>query len=171
MSSVVSARAQHGSHFVAPEIRCPTLKNQSRLIQDCSPPQNQTQYRASTKCRATCNGTGYRLIGPRNRECLSTGKWTGYDQSCAVGLETTSLLPSSPSQSKTSATITPKYLGRRALLLLPFHRSLLNQITRTMPCASMRTTRVSSYRRSTSLDSRSPSGSTCTTIRTRTSFR
>lgn len=49
---------------------------------ECSPQQNSTKYQFGTKCRAKCNETGYRLIGPRIRECLSMGRWTGYDQSC-----------------------------------------------------------------------------------------
>lgn len=38
--------------------------------------------RVGTQCQAKCNETGFRLVGPRVRECLSIGRWTGYDQSC-----------------------------------------------------------------------------------------
>jgi len=58
------------------------LKVRPRVIQECLPQQNNTKYQFGTKCRAKCNETGYRLIGPRTRECLSVGKWTGYEQFC-----------------------------------------------------------------------------------------
>lgn len=65
------------------EIRCSALKIHPRVIQACLPSQNQTnKFRFGTICRAKCNETGYRLIGPRTRECLNTGKWTGYEQFC-----------------------------------------------------------------------------------------
>ncbi len=64
------------------EIRCPSLKIHPRVIQECLPQQNTTKFPFGTKCRAKCNETGYRLIGPRMRECLSVGRWTGYEQFC-----------------------------------------------------------------------------------------
>ncbi len=64
------------------EIRCPPLKNHMQVIQECLPEQNTTDFRFGTKCRARCNETGYRLIGPRTRECLIVGIWSGYEQFC-----------------------------------------------------------------------------------------
>jgi hypothetical protein len=58
------------------------LKIHPRVKQECLPQQNHTKFSFGTKCRAKCNETGYRLIGPRTRECLSMGKWTGYEQFC-----------------------------------------------------------------------------------------
>ncbi len=58
------------------------MKIHPRVVQECLPKQNQTKLLFGTQCRAKCNETGYRLIGPRTRECLSMGKWTGYDQFC-----------------------------------------------------------------------------------------
>lgn len=52
------------------------------MIQECLPEQNSTDFRFGTKCRARCNETGYRLIGPRTRECLIVGVWSGYEQFC-----------------------------------------------------------------------------------------
>jgi coenzyme F420-reducing hydrogenase gamma subunit len=69
-------------HFYLIEIRCPPLKNHPRVIQECLPQQNNTKLQFGTKCQAKCNETGYRMIGPRIRECLSISKWTGYEQFC-----------------------------------------------------------------------------------------
>ena len=67
---------------VCAEIRCPGLKANSRVVQQCTPEQNETSSRVGTRCRATCNATGYRLLGPQMRECLILSRWTGYDQYC-----------------------------------------------------------------------------------------
>jgi hypothetical protein len=64
------------------EIHCPSLKVHARVIQECLPQQNNTKYQFGTKCQAKCNETGYRLVGPHARECLSMGRWTGYEQFC-----------------------------------------------------------------------------------------
>lgn len=74
----------HASNlFFVVEIRCSALKIHPRVLQECTPAQDQTtKFRFGTTCRAKCNATGYRLVGPRSRECLSTGKWTGYEQFC-----------------------------------------------------------------------------------------
>ncbi len=64
------------------EIRCPALKINIRVIRDCLPEQNSTDFKFGTKCRARCNETGYRLIGPHTRECLILGIWSGYEQFC-----------------------------------------------------------------------------------------
>ena len=64
------------------EIRCPSLKIHPRVQQECLPAQNNNKFHFGTKCQAKCNATGYRLVGPRVRECLSTGEWTGYEQFC-----------------------------------------------------------------------------------------
>ncbi len=58
------------------------MKIHPRVIQECLPKQNHTKLLFGTQCHAKCNQTGYRLIGPRTRECLSMGKWTGYEQFC-----------------------------------------------------------------------------------------
>jgi len=68
--------------FLFLEIRCPSLKVHPRVIQECLPQQMNTKFQFGTKCRAKCNETSYRLIGPRIRECLSMGRWTGYEQFC-----------------------------------------------------------------------------------------
>ncbi|CAF3838702.1 unnamed protein product [Adineta steineri] len=91
------------------EIRCPQLKVHSRIIQECLPKQNNTQLRFGTQCQVKCNDTGYRLIGPRIRECLSMGRWTGYEQFCIAGPETTTHLSTSSTSTYTTTT-TPKYL-------------------------------------------------------------
>lgn len=64
------------------EIRCPPLEINIHVIQECVPEQNTTYLKFGTKCRAKCNETGYRLVGPRTRECLVVGLWTGYEQFC-----------------------------------------------------------------------------------------
>ena len=64
------------------EIRCPLLRGSTYVVQECSPEQNTTNVKFGTKCRAKCNETGYRLLGPRVRECLIVGLWTGYEQFC-----------------------------------------------------------------------------------------
>jgi hypothetical protein len=69
-------------HSYSIEIRCPPLKNHPRVIQECLPQQSNKKLQFGTKCQAKCNETGYRLIGPRIRECLSISKWTGYEQFC-----------------------------------------------------------------------------------------
>jgi hypothetical protein len=58
------------------------LKVHSGVIQECLPQQNNTKFQFGTKCRAKCNDTVYQLIGPRIRECLSIGRWNGYEQFC-----------------------------------------------------------------------------------------
>ncbi|CAF3600564.1 unnamed protein product [Rotaria sp. Silwood1] len=90
-------------------IRCPALKIHPRVIQECLPQQNTTKLHFGTKCEAKCNKTGYRLIGPRIRECLVMGRWTGYEQFCIVGIETTPFVITS-STSTHLLTTTPKYL-------------------------------------------------------------
>ena len=109
------------------EIRCPPIQGRARVIQECFPQQNSTKLQFGTKCRAKCNDTGYRLIGPRVRECLSVGRWTAYDQFCVgecvavdrskwlrtffvAGSETTPSMSSS-STSTRRLTTTPEYLG------------------------------------------------------------
>lgn len=54
----------------------------SRVVQECTPRPQQNTYLFGMKCHAKCNTTGYRLIGPRTRECLSMSRWTGYEQFC-----------------------------------------------------------------------------------------
>lgn len=55
----------------------------NRVIQKCSPESNDESFvKVGTQCQAKCNETGYRLIGPRLRQCLILGRWTGYDQMC-----------------------------------------------------------------------------------------
>ena len=68
------------------------MKIHPRVVQECVPKQNHTKLLSGTECHAKCNQTGYRLIGPRTRECLSMGKWTGYEQFCigkriVIGIE------------------------------------------------------------------------------------
>ena len=65
------------------EIRCLALTVNNHVIQTCSPdPVNRTTWAVGTICQAVCNETGYRLIGPGIRQCLSVGHWTGYEQFC-----------------------------------------------------------------------------------------
>jgi hypothetical protein len=64
------------------EIRCLPLKIKIHVIQECLPEQNSTNFKFGTKCRARCNETSYRLIGPHIRECLILGIWSGYEQFC-----------------------------------------------------------------------------------------
>lgn len=64
------------------EIHCPPLRINTYVVQECSPEQNTTDLKFGTKCRAKCNETGYQLVGPRVRECLIVGLWTGYEQFC-----------------------------------------------------------------------------------------
>ncbi|UJR26649.1 hypothetical protein I4U23_007966 [Adineta vaga] len=92
------------------EIRCPSLQTRSRVLQECFPQQHTTKVQFGTKCQAKCNNTGYRLIGPRIRECLSMGRWTGYDQFCIAGTETTPRLITSLTSTNRLTTATPKYL-------------------------------------------------------------
>ncbi|CAF3959284.1 unnamed protein product, partial [Rotaria sp. Silwood2] len=90
-------------------IRCPPLKVHPRVIQECLPQQNNTKLQFGSKCQAKCNETGYRLIGPRIRECLIMGRWTGYEQFCIIGIETTPFVITS-STSTHSLITTSKYL-------------------------------------------------------------
>ncbi|CAF3636597.1 unnamed protein product [Rotaria sp. Silwood1] len=108
-------------------IRCPALKTHPRVIQECLPQQNTTKLHFGTKCEAKCNKTGYRLIGPRIRECLVMGRWTGYEQFCIVGIETTPFVITS-STSTHLLTTTPKYLDVTGLIL--FERLFTGRITR-----------------------------------------
>jgi hypothetical protein len=65
------------------EMYCSPLKVHSRVVHSCVPKiPNTNKIKIGTKCQTKCNVTGYRLVGPRTRECLSVGKWSGYDQSC-----------------------------------------------------------------------------------------
>ncbi len=58
------------------------MKIHPRVVQECLPKQSNTKFQFGTNCQAKCNETGYRLVGPRIRECLSMSRWTGYEQFC-----------------------------------------------------------------------------------------
>ncbi|CAF3278069.1 unnamed protein product [Rotaria sp. Silwood2] len=78
-----------GQQLKCQEIRCPLLKINTKVVQECSPEQNSSDFKISTKCRAKCSEIGYRLIGPHTRQCLILGIWSGYEQFCVVNNETT----------------------------------------------------------------------------------
>ena len=69
------------------EIRCPPLKVNSQIIQECSPKNNNTNFKVGTKCQAKCKETGFKILGPLIRECLIIGIWSGYEQIC-IGKKT-----------------------------------------------------------------------------------
>lgn len=112
------------------EIHCPPLKFHTRVIQTCSPEQTSGSiWTVGTKCQAICNETGYRLIGPSVRQCLSLGYWSGYEQYC-IGRRRNEIrirnirifVPAGPEIERithsTSTTVAPststhrKYLGK-----------------------------------------------------------
>ena len=64
------------------EIHCLPLKTDSQVFQECSPKPNSTGATVGTRCRARCNESAHRLLGPSTRECLIVGRWSGYDQFC-----------------------------------------------------------------------------------------
>lgn len=106
------------------------MKINIHVIQECLPPQSSTDFKFGTKCQAKCNETGYRLLGPRTRECLVLGIWSGYEQFCIgkknlfksmekeiciqVGAETTVPTIISISSTQLSATIVQKYNGKNS---------------------------------------------------------
>ncbi|CAF4456676.1 unnamed protein product [Rotaria sp. Silwood2] len=78
-----------GQQLKCQEIRCPLLKINTKVVQECSPEQNSSDFKIGTKCQAKCSEIGYRLIGPHTRQCLILGIWSGYEQFCVVNNETT----------------------------------------------------------------------------------
>ncbi|CAF3652114.1 unnamed protein product [Rotaria sp. Silwood1] len=78
-----------GQQLKCEEIRCPPLKINTQVIQECLPKQNTSDFKFGTTCRAKCSKIGYQLVGPHTRECLILGIWSGYDQFCIVSHETT----------------------------------------------------------------------------------
>ncbi|CAF0841961.1 unnamed protein product [Didymodactylos carnosus] len=94
-------------------VHCFPLKKNPLVILNCQP-KNSTKF--GTKCIASCP-TKFRIAGPRSRECLINGIWTGYDQYCIVD-----------NQTKTVETTTTKITTEIVVTTMPNYRDYSSYI-------------------------------------------